>query len=326
MVNKITYANKFQYKPTCTIHEIIKQLPDLDEGYTTLESRAKTVGTFGSSRVSTEILSDIQLSPLLIKDILSNKRNIVHGGGSYGLMGTFTTSGRIHSTKDHSGKPLQNLAIIMNPPYGDEDIHSCLPIGTAPTEEARVQKFMQVADTFLIQKGSTATLKEATSVVGTNKNIILIGKEFFAGLKKQYQQLFTAGYIEYKPEDLFELFDAKKDRTKILNEIINPSRPFDSINLTQKAKNEQLAIKELSDGIVVYKGGIETLKKAMSLIQLNDYTVGTPLKKILLVGDFFNGLKEQYQAVNNAKLLRHNPQELFKFISTREAKKFGRLL
>lgn len=327
MIKKIAGASVFPNTPNVNVHDIIKQIPDLDERYTTPESRANTVATWGSSKASSEILGDIQLSPLLIKDTINDGKNIVHGCGSYGLMGTFITAGKKHSIKDQqTGKPLQNLAIIMNPPYGDEDIHSCVPIGTAQSEENRIAKFMQVADTFLVQKGSTATLKETSAVIGENKNVILIGKEFFEGLKKQYQQIFSHGFTEYKPEDLFIMLNAKKDRKTILEEINNPSRVLNNLNFIKKAKIEPIAIKTLPDCYVVYQGGIETLKKAISLVQLNDYTHGSPQRPVLFVSDFFNGLKEQYQAINNAKLLKHKPEELFKFISLRDAKKFGRLL
>lgn len=326
MIKKITGVNISPNTPAYTVHDIIKQIPDLDQRYTTPESRANSVSTFGSSKASSEILGDIQLSPLLIKDVITDGKNIVHGGGSYGLMGTFISTGKKYSAKDDAGKPLQNLAIIMNPPYGDEDIHSCIPIGTASSEEERIGKFMQVADTFLVQKGSTATLKETSAVIGENKNVILIGKEFFEGLKKQYKQIFSHGFTEYKPEDLFIMLNAKKDRKTILEEINNPSRVLNNLNFIKKAKSEPIAIKTLPDCYVVYQGGIETLKKAISLVQLNDYTHGHPQRPVLFVSNFFNGLKEQYQSINNAKLLKHKPEELFKFISLRDAKKFGRLL
>ena len=296
-------------------------IPDLNENYTTQTSKAKTITALGSSKSTPQIQHDINRTESVIREIILDNKNINHGCGKNGMMGAFYRAAHDFSTKDFAtGKPQQNLAIVMNPPYGDEDIKHCTTIGTATSEHERIGKFQQTSNHFLVEKGSVTTLQEATSVIGENKNVILIGKEFFAGLTKQYHQLFKSGFLPLCPEEMFACLE-NADIKEILDKINNPS------TISKFAQAEEPSIRELSNCSIVYNGGKETLKKAITLIQKNDYLhLGEVVKPLYFVGDFFNGLKQQYQAIFDAGLLKHKPSELFRFIGTNEAKKFGRLM
>lgn len=49
-------------------------------------------------------------------------------------MGEVYNAAKEVSMKDSTGKPLQNLAIIVEPLWGDENLHDCIPIGKANSE------------------------------------------------------------------------------------------------------------------------------------------------------------------------------------------------
>lgn len=83
-------------------------------------------------------------------------------------MGEVYNSAKEASIKDAVGKPLQNLAIIVQPLWGDENLQDCIPIGKANSESERILKFTQVADNFVIFPGSATTLQEATTLIQNN--------------------------------------------------------------------------------------------------------------------------------------------------------------
>lgn len=305
-----------------SVYDVIDGIPDLDIAHTTPESMRTTVATWGSSKKTPQILGDMASSRLIIKDVVQSGLNIVSGCGSNGLMGTFLYTADKFSRRDSAGRPIQNLVLIKDPPYGDEDVKVCVPIGKAPTEEARIAKFMRVADNVIVQKGSTATLKEAVLAIGQGKNMVLVGKKFFAGLARQFDSLFRGGFTEVPAEDLFCRVDAKA-RKKII-EVLH--QPLNSKSKLAPKADDSPRIKSTEHFHVVHEGGVETIREAVSLVQHNDYLSGTKPKIIIFVGDFFEGLKTQYQAVFNAGLLRHKPEELVQFISVNEAKRLTTLL
>lgn len=66
-------------------------------------------------------------------------------------------------------KPVRNLAIIVEPLWGDENLEDCVPIGKANSEADRIEKFTQVADNFVVFPGSAATLQEASTLIQKNR-------------------------------------------------------------------------------------------------------------------------------------------------------------
>lgn len=194
--------------------------------YANPNSSTKTVAIMGSSKSTNAISDSVELSAEVTKDIVQKGYNIVTGCGSNGVMGAAYNAAKENSIRDiKSGKPSQNLAIVMTPPWGDEDIQNCVAICKASSEDNRITKFRQVADTFIIFPGSATSIKEATSLIQQNeyaksseplKKIILVGKEFFRGLVEQYQKLFDSKLLKHSPEELFKVLD---DKDAILKEI-----------------------------------------------------------------------------------------------------------
>lgn len=199
-------------------------IPPLNEKYTTPESRAKTVVVLGSSKYSDAIAEHIELCSNVTKGLINNGYNILSGCGAHGIMGATYKAAEENSLKDLEGKPMQNLAIVVEPPWGDEDIEHCIPVGKASSEEDRILKFRQTADNFVIFPGGDTTLEEATTLIRLNKHnpdntpqrkIVFVGEKFFSGLIEQYRTLFNSGLAKLSTENLFKVFNSE---TEILKE------------------------------------------------------------------------------------------------------------
>jgi len=221
-LNNITFKSNF--------NEAFKAIPSLDEKYTTQESKAKTITILGSSKSTDAILESMDLCSKVTKDLVLSGYNILSGCGSNGIMGAAYNAAKENSIKDiKTGKPLQNLSVIMDPPWGDENIDDCIPIGKATSEAERIAiKFKKASDTFVIFPGSATTLEEATSLIQQNeyapkneqlKKIILVGKEFFSGLTLQYQKLFDSKLLKHSPEELFKVLNSKDEILKEIRKI-----------------------------------------------------------------------------------------------------------
>ena len=110
------------------------------------QSRENTVGILGSSKSTKEIMEYMDACANITKGIVLSGKNILHGCGNSGIMGAAYDSGKKYSTKDLTGRPIQNLAIIAAPMWGDEDLDNCVPISTSISEADRIEKFSQIAD------------------------------------------------------------------------------------------------------------------------------------------------------------------------------------
>ena len=211
-------------------NDLFKNIPPLDPNYTTEASRAKTVAILGSSKTKDLILDAMDLCSRITAHLVKEGYNILTGCGSDGIMGRAYQAARENSAIEAStGKPKQNLAIVMEPAWGDEDIDHCIPIGKAISEPDRISKFYQSADTFIVFPGSASTIQEAVSLVQRNeypgnnklKKIILVGRNFFEGLKQQYDQLAKAELLKHKPEELFTLVNSWQE---IISEVVKKSK------------------------------------------------------------------------------------------------------
>ena len=151
--------------------------------------------------------------------MILNGKNIVHGCCNTGIMGAAMYAGKKYSKKDEEGNPVQNLAIVMKPRWGDEDLDSCVVIGETKSEAERIKRFAEVADTILIFPGGAGTLQEAATLIFKNyygkpeekRKIILFGRDFFKGLKEQYDKFYETGLIRCKPEELFTIVDSEEE-------------------------------------------------------------------------------------------------------------------
>lgn len=195
----------------------------LNETYKTPESKARTVSILGSSRTTDALLDSMDLCSRVTKGLINNGYNILSGCGSNGIMGAAYRSASENSIKDISGRPIKNLAIVKEPAWGDEDLEHCVLIDKAPSEADRIEKFVKTSDSFIIFPGGETTMQETTSLIAQNKypkdgdtykKIILVGKEFFAGLIQQYKTGIQYGTITTPFEKLFKVLDSETDILK----------------------------------------------------------------------------------------------------------------
>lgn len=205
--------------------ELIKTIPNINPRYTTKESRQNTVAILGSSTSSETIERYLKASSDITRHFVENGYNVVHGCGTKGIMGEVYNSAQKYSVKNASGKPIQNLAIIVEPLWGDENLIDCIPIGKANSEAERITKFAKVADNFVIFPGSAGTLQEATTLIQNNhylkegdaKKVILFGAEFWEGLVSQYKKLFDLKLLKENPiGKLFHIANSKEDLLKLI--------------------------------------------------------------------------------------------------------------
>ena len=192
--------------------------------YKTKQSKQNTIAVLGSSKSAESVLNYMDMCSNSVKAFIQSGKNVVHGCCVNGIMGAAYMAGKNYSARDSENKPIQNLAIITNPLWGDEDLENCVTIGTASSEADRIEKFTQVADTILIFPGSTGTLQEAATLISKNyygksedkKRVILVGKEFFSGLDSQYKTLQKAGLIKCPLDELYIIADSEEEINRLI--------------------------------------------------------------------------------------------------------------
>lgn len=204
--------------------KFFNEVPDLVDKYTSNESRKKTVTILGSATNSKALEEYMDMCAEVTEGLVKNGYNILSGCGSHGIMGTAYEEAKKHSAVDMNGRPIQNLTILVEPGWGDEDLKHCVPIGKAKSEAERIDKFFKTSDNFVIFPGGSTTLQEATSLINFKKHledsapvkkIILVGKDFFDGLLKQYETIFRFNPDWYKPpESLFKILNTPKEILK----------------------------------------------------------------------------------------------------------------
>ena len=150
-------------------------------------------------------------------------KNILTGCGSFGILGSAYNSAKENSVKDDNGKPAQNLAIIKNPLWGDENQDECIVIGKADSEAERIEDFENCANTFVIYPGGAGTIQEAATLIFDNRygdkdnDIILVGKDYFKGLDLQYQTMYEMDQCK-DPSTLYEIVDSPND---VIDKVLN---------------------------------------------------------------------------------------------------------
>lgn len=206
--------------------DLINNIPKLDSRYTSPKSKQNTVAILGSSAGTEALEKYLKASSDITRHFVKNGFNIVHGCGSQGIMGEVYNAAKEASIKDAAGRPLQSLAIIAQPLWGDENLYDCIPIGKANSEAERIAKFAQVADNFVIFPGSAATLQEASTLIQNNryqktaeaKKVILFGADFWEGLVNQYKKMFEMKLLKENP--IGKLFHVKNSKEEILKLIL----------------------------------------------------------------------------------------------------------
>lgn len=192
-------------------------------------SKENNVAILGSSKYTgTEVTWDaMDQAARIARSIVLSGKNVITGCGSDGVMGAAYTSAAEHSTKDENGRPEQNVVILKRPFWGDEDFINCTIFGSEKTEAARIERFIETADSFIIFPGGPGTLQEATTLISNNyynkenaKKIYLVGSEYFEGLDSQYWDMYMQKLIDCTPDELYTIVDHVYEITE---QIISPA-------------------------------------------------------------------------------------------------------
>ena len=147
------------------------EVPGLVDKYTSDESRKKTVTILGSATNSRALEEYMDMCAEVTEGLVKNGYNILSGCGSHGIMGTAYEAAKKHSAVDMNGRPVQNLTILVEPGWGDEDLKHCVPIGKAKSEAERIDKFFKTSDNFVVFPGGSTTMQEATSLLNFKKHL-----------------------------------------------------------------------------------------------------------------------------------------------------------
>lgn len=187
--------------------------------YKSGESKKNTYAILGSSKTTDKIMNYLDMCSNTVKGLILNNKKIVHGCGTTGIMGAAHFAGVKYSKTDFDDKPVQNLGIVTEERWGNEDTDNCIMLCSAKNEADRIDKFAEVADTIIVFPGSVTTLQEASTLIQKNyygepedkKKVILVGKEYFKGLDEQYHTLYKHGLITCKPEELYKIADSVEE-------------------------------------------------------------------------------------------------------------------
>jgi len=186
-------------------------------------SKENNITILGSSKLSDSILKSLEQCSEMSRYAVLAGKNVLTGCCSRGVMGQAYYTAVAFSDCDKTGKPEQNLVILKDPLWGDEDLEKCQVIGVAKSEADRIEKFMENSNSFVIFPGGAGTLQEASTLISNNyynkenaKQIYLVGSKYFEGLDKQYHQMYKAGLIKSHPSELYTLTDNIYD---VINEL-----------------------------------------------------------------------------------------------------------
>jgi len=179
-------------------------------------SKENNVAILGSSKEtkSYAVIDAMEKASEISKHLVLSGKNILTGCSSKGVMGSAYYAAAKHSIKDENGVPEQNIVILKRPFWGDEDFENCTIFGSEKTEAARIERFIETADSFIIFPGGPGTMQEASTLISNNyynkenaKKIILVDSKYFEGLDEQYWAMYRAGLINKRPPELYSLVD-----------------------------------------------------------------------------------------------------------------------
>jgi len=126
---------------------IPKEIP---QSYKSAESKKNTIAILGSSKAADRIMNYMDMCSNVVKGLILADKKIVHGCGTTGIMGAAHYAGIKYSKINSEGKPEQNLGIVTDKLWGNEDTENCVMLTSAKNEADRIDKFAEVADTMLV--------------------------------------------------------------------------------------------------------------------------------------------------------------------------------
>lgn len=199
---------------------ILRQTPVIDRRYCVPPLKEKNVVVLGSSKNSSQLDKYLKNCSDITRHFVENGFNIVSGAGSKGIMGEAYNTAYKYSMKDINNNPIQNLGILTEPLWGDENLENCVIIGKAKSEADRIEKFSKVSNKFLIFPGSAGTIQEAStlvseSVYGTEpKKIALFGADFWKYFEDVYKKIAEFNLIKKPIDELFRIVNSKEELIK----------------------------------------------------------------------------------------------------------------
>lgn len=168
-----------------------------------------------SSQVDSDVVLDaMEKSAQVAKQLVLSGKNVVTGCSSKGVMGSAYYAAAKNSTKDEKGIPEQNIVVLKKPLWGDEDLRNCQVFGSENSEAERIERFIDLSDSFVIFPGGPGTMQEAATLISNSyynkdgcKNIVLVGSKYFEGLDKQYWDMYDKGMLSCPPSELYTICD-----------------------------------------------------------------------------------------------------------------------
>ena len=177
----------------------IGEVPPLDARYVTPASRARTVVICAGSSSKPGVVPYEPFTAALATAVVRAGGNLVTGGGTKGPMGAAFKAGAAAARAEGAG---ENLMVVKEPVWGDEDFVNASAIGKAPSESARFEHFQRVGATVVICAGGPGALLELAMAINgvvypspdlpPFTSIIVVG-DFYEGMKRQVATYVDAG-------------------------------------------------------------------------------------------------------------------------------------
>jgi len=199
---------------------VLRSVPVIDSRYYNPALKEKSVVVLGSSKDSAKLDKYLKACSDITRYFVENDFNIISGAGSKGIMGEAYNTAFKYSKKDVKNYPVQNLSILTEPLWGDENLENCVIIGKAKSEAERIQKFSKVSDKFLIFPGSAGTMQEVSTLVSGNvygsepKKIALFGSDFWKNFADIYKKITELGLLKKPINELFRIVNSKEEVIK----------------------------------------------------------------------------------------------------------------
>ena len=199
---------------------ILKSVPVIDSRYYAPALKDKSVVVLGSSKNTAQLDKYLQACSDITRHFVENGFNIISGAGSKGIMGETYNTAYKYSVKDKNNRPLQNLGILTEPLWGDENLDIGIIIGKAKSEGERIEKFSKVSNRFLIFPGSGGTIHEASALVSKNvygsepKKIALFGEDFWKSFADVYKKITELNLLKKPLNELFRIVNSKEEVIK----------------------------------------------------------------------------------------------------------------